>query len=332
MALSPRIALSLPIPGNVQASLERAQWAERHGFHDLWIADSGDLDALTLSAAVALKTQRVRIGTAVVPVYPRTPATFAATAATIAALAPGRFILGLGSSSQTMMEGWHGVEFKKPLTRVKETALIVRGVLAGEKSDFDGETLHSHGYRASPLPNPPVPIYLAGLLPKMLEMAGEVGDGVVLNLFPLSALPKMIEHIETGAKRAGKTLADVDIVCRHQVCVTENPAAAREFVRKRFAPYFATPVYNNFLRWFGFPDVADEIERGWREKNRALTEGALSDVLVEQIAIMGSADKCREEVRAFVKGGITTPMIAAFATDPVEFEATQEAFLPDRFL
>jgi alkanesulfonate monooxygenase SsuD/methylene tetrahydromethanopterin reductase-like flavin-dependent oxidoreductase (luciferase family) len=204
-------------------------------------------------------------------------------------------------------------------------------MLAGEKSDFDGETIRSHGFRANPVPKPPVPIYLAGLLPKMLEMAGEVGDGVVLNLFPLSALPKMIEHIEAGAKRAGKSLADLDIVCRHQVCVTDNPAAAREFVRKRFAPYFATPVYNNFLRWFGFPGVADQIERGWREKNRALTEGALGDELVEQIAVIGSAEKCRAEVRAFVRGGITTPVIAAFAADPKEFEATQDAFLPDRF-
>lgn len=332
MARHQRIALSLPIPGNAHASLDRALWAERHGFQDVWIADSGDLDALTLAAAVALKTEKVRIGTAVVPVYPRTPAIFASTAATIASLAPGRFILGLGSSSQTMMEGWHGVEFSKPLTRVKETATLVRSMLAGQKSDFDGETIRSHGFRANPLPKPPVPIYLAGLLPKMLEMAGEVGDGVILNLFPLSALPKMIEHIEIGAKRAGKTLADVDIVCRHQVCVTDDLPAARDFIRKRFAPYFATPVYNNFLRWFGFPEVADQIERGWKEKNRAMTEGALSDSLVEQIAVMGPADKCREEVRAFIKGGITTPMIAAFAVDPNQYEATQEAFLPERFL
>jgi probable F420-dependent oxidoreductase len=331
MAQPTRIALSLPVPGNIQASLERAQWAEQHGFDDVWLADSGDLDALTLAAAVALQTKKVRIGTAVVPVYPRTPAIFASTAATIAALAPGRFVLGLGSSSQTMMEGWHGAEFKKPLTRVKETATLVRGMLAGDKSNFDGDTLHSHGFRANPLPNPPVPIYLAGLMPKMLEMAGEFGDGVVLNLFPVSALPKMVEHIEIGAKRAGKTLADVDIVCRHQTCVTDDLAAARDFVRKRFAPYFATPVYNNFLRWFGFPDVADQIERGWKEKNRGLTEGAMDDALIEQIAVMGSADKCREEIRAFIKGGVTTAMIAPFASDPKEYAATQEAFLPDRF-
>lgn len=331
MAQPTRIGLSLPIPGNVEATLARAQWAERSGFDGIWLADSGDLDALTLAAALALKTERVRIGTAVVPVYPRSPAVFASTATTIAQLAPGRFILGLGSSSQTMIEGWHGLPFSKPLTRVKETTQILRGVMAGEKSDFDGDTLRSHGYRMSPLPKPPVPIFLAGLLPKMLEMAGEYGDGVVLNLFPLSALPKMIEHIAAGAERAGKRLEDLEIVCRHQVCVTDNPAAAREFVRKRFAPYFATPVYNNFLRWFGFPDVADRIEAGWREKSRSKTEGALEDSLVEQIAVIGDAEKCRQEIRDFVSGGITTPVISAFATDPAEYEATVEAFRPDRF-
>jgi alkanesulfonate monooxygenase SsuD/methylene tetrahydromethanopterin reductase-like flavin-dependent oxidoreductase (luciferase family) len=231
-----------------------------------------------------------------------------------------------------MIEGWHGLPFAKPLTRVKETARLVRSMLAGEKSAFEGETLRSQGYRVSPPPKALVPIYLAALMPRMLEMAGELGDGVVLNLFPLAALPRMMEHIAAGARRAGKRLEELEIVCRHQVCVTENPGAAREFIRRRFAPYFATPVYNNFLRWFGYPEVARRIEEGWREKSRAKTEGALDDALVEQIAVIGDADKCREEIRAFVRGGVTTPAISAFSPDPAEFEATLEAFRPDRFL
>ena len=332
MAQPARIGISLPVPGSVEATLERAHWAERSGFDGVWLTDAGDLDALTLAAAIALRTERIRIGTAVIPVYPRTPAVFASTAATIAQLAPGRFILGLGSSSQTMIEGWHGQTFAKPLTRVKETARLVRSMLAGEKSAFEGETVRSQGYRVSPLPKSPVPIYLAGLMPNMLEMAGEFGDGVVLNLFPLGALPRMIEHIAAGARRAGKRLEELEIVCRHQVCVTRDPAAAREFVRRRFAPYFATPVYNNFLRWFGYPDVADRIEAGWREKNRAKTEGALDDALIDQIAVIGDADKCREEIRAFVRGGVTTPAISPFAGDPEEYDRTLEAFRPDRFL
>ncbi len=331
MSMPTRIGLSLPVPGNLEATLTQAEWAEQNGFDGIWFADSGDLDALTLAAAAAQRTERVRIGTAVVPVYPRSPAIFASTATTIAQLAPGRFILGLGSSSHLMIEGWHGIEFRKPLTRVKETTLLLRSMLGGEKSAFEGTTLRSHGYRAVPPPQP-VPIYLAGLMPKMLEMAGEFGDGVVLNLFPMDALPKMMEHIAIGAERGGKRVEELDIVCRHQVCVTDDVAGAREFVRKRFAPYFSTPVYNNFLSWFGFPEKAATIAEGWKEKDRAKTEGALDDALVEQIAVIGDADKCREEIREFVRRGITTPVISAFGPDPRQYQDTVDAFRPERFL
>jgi len=331
MPRPPRIALSLPIPGDLAATLARAEWGEQKGFESLWLSDSGDLDALTLSPLLAARTKNVRIGTAVVPVYSRTPAVFASTVATIAAAAPGRFVLGLGSSSHAMIEGWHGQPFDKPLTRVKETARLVRSMLAGEKSDFEGELLRSHGFMVNPVPNQPVPIYLAALMPKMLEMAGEFGDGVILNLFPLSALPRMLEHIETGAKRAGKKLEDLEIVCRHQVCVTREPAKARDWIRRRFAPYFSTPVYNNFLSWFGFPEVARTINEGWKEKNRAKTEGAFDDGLIEQIAVIGGAGKCQAEIRAFAKAGITTPMIAPFGTEPKEVQETLDTFVPGRF-
>jgi probable F420-dependent oxidoreductase len=327
-----RLALSLPVPGDLDATLARAEWAEQQGFESLWLADSGDLDALTVAPLVAARTRRARIGTAVVPVFSRTPALLASTAATIAAAAPGRFVLGLGASSHTMIESWHGLPFDKPLTRVRETAVLVRRMLAGEKSDFDGTTVRSHGFKVSPVPQPPVPIYLAALMPKMLEMAGEFGDGVVLNLFPLSALPRMLEHVAAGAARSGRMLEDLEIVCRHQVCVTNDLAQARAWVRRRFAPYFATPVYNHFLAWFGYPDAARQIAEGWQEKNRAKTESALSDELIEQIAVIGGTEKCREEIRAFVRAGITTPMIAAFSLDGAEPRDTLEAFVPERFI
>jgi alkanesulfonate monooxygenase SsuD/methylene tetrahydromethanopterin reductase-like flavin-dependent oxidoreductase (luciferase family) len=113
--------------------------------------------------------------------------------------------------------------------------------------------------------------------------------------------------------------------------VTGEPAKARDWVRRRFAPYFSTPVYNNFLSWFGFPEKARAISEGWREKNRAKTEGALDDSLIEQIAVIGDADKCRAEIRAFVAAGITTPAISAFSLDGKENLETMEAFTPANF-
>jgi alkanesulfonate monooxygenase SsuD/methylene tetrahydromethanopterin reductase-like flavin-dependent oxidoreductase (luciferase family) len=157
---------------------------------------------LTQVAAVAHHTSTIRIGIAVTPVYTRTPAVIAASMNVIGQLLPGRFVMGIGSSSQTIMGQWNGIPLDKPLTRVKETAIMVRSMLAGEKSDFQGETLSSRGYRQAPLDNPP-PVYIGALRPKMIEMAAEFGQGVIFNLWPKSVLPKMMEHVKIGAERAG---------------------------------------------------------------------------------------------------------------------------------
>ena len=326
-----RIAITLPIPPDVESSIAYAKWAELEGYDDVWFADLGTIDSLTMAAAVATQTERVRIGMAIVPVFSRTPAVIAASALTLSHLAPGRIVLGLGASSHAMIESWHGLPFEKPLTRVRETALLVRDMLAGEKTAFAGETLHSHGFRLGLAPKKPVPIYLAALRPKMLEMAGEVGEGVVVNLFPAEALPKMLEHIAIGAERAGKTLADREVVCRHQVIVTADKDATREQLRRHFAPYFATPVYNKFLAWCGYPEVAQEIAAGWAAKDRERTTAAFSDQLLESMAIFGTMEECREKIRALGKGGITTHIIACPFPDPYHIRATLETFSPRTF-
>ena len=324
-----RTALTLPDPRGVEATIELAKWAEDEGYDDLWFADSSGVDALTTAAAVAINTQRCRIGTAIIPVYSRTPAVLASTAHVLNKLSKGRFILGLGSSSQTMMENWHGQKFEKPLTRVKETTLLVKSMLSGEKSDFDGTTVHSHGYRQIPLDTDEQPVYMAALRGKMLEAAAEFSDGVILNLFPKDALPKMIEHIRIGAERAGKKLEDVEIVCRHQVIVTDDKPAARDLIRRGFAPYYATPVYNAFLAWAGYEDVAKTIAEGWAAKDRAKTTGALDDGLVDDIAILGSLEECQDRIREYGEVGITTHIISCVS--PAEAQATFDAFTASKF-
>jgi alkanesulfonate monooxygenase SsuD/methylene tetrahydromethanopterin reductase-like flavin-dependent oxidoreductase (luciferase family) len=246
-------------------------------------------------------------------------------------LAPGRFILGLGSSSHAMVEGWHGLPFEKPLTRVKETVQLVRAMLAGEKTDFAGETLRSRGYTLGLVPKAPVPLYVAALRAKMLELAGELGEGVVLNLFPAEALPRMLEHVDAGARRGGTTLAQREVVCRHQVVVTDNKPEARALFRRHFAPYYATPVYNKFLAWCGYEEAAATIAEGWREKNRDKTSAALDDALIDRIAIIGSATECQARVRELAQGGVTTHVIHSMLPDPYSVRATLETFSPKRF-
>ena len=196
MALAKRMAVTLPAGPKIAATLERMRWAEDNGYADAWFADSGAPDSLTQVAVLGPQTQNLRIGIAVTPVYTRSPSVLAATADVISQAMPGRFVMGLGSSSQTIMGQFNGIPLEKPLTRVKETAIMVRAMLTGEKTNFtEFETLYSRGYRQAPCENPP-PIYLAALRPKMIEMAAEVGDGVIFNLWPKSALPKMMDARE----------------------------------------------------------------------------------------------------------------------------------------
>ncbi len=330
MALEKRVAVTLPAGPNIQHTIDRLKWAEDNGFPDAWFSDAGAPDTLTQIAAIAHHTQNIRIGVAVTPVYTRSPSVIAASANVIGQLLPGRFIVGLGSSSQTIMGQWNGIPLEKPLTRVKETAQLVRTMLSGEKTDFQGETLFSRGYRQAPLENPP-PIYLGALRPKMIEMAAEYGDGVIFNLWPKSALPKMMEHVAIGAERAGKKAEDVEIVNRAMVLATDDKEAGRNLFRAAFAPYYATPVYNKFLAWAGYGDAAETITEGWAAKDRAKTSGALTDEMIDEIAIIGTEDEIRDRIREDAAGGVHTSIIAPLGINPEDAQRTFAAFRADDF-
>lgn len=325
-----KLAVSLPVPPDVASCLDWAVRAEDLGYESVWIADTNGPDPFVLAAAVLRATRRLRVGIAVSPVYTRTPGVLAAASATLAQLGPGRFVLGLGSSSHTIVEQWHGLSFSKPVTRVRETVALVRQLLSGEKSQFAGQTIRSHGLRLFVQPPAPVPIYVGALRPPMLELAGEVADGVAVNLFPVEALPRMLAHVAAGAKRAGKDPATLEVVCRHQVLVTDDRPAARELFRSALTGYFATPVYNRFAAWYGFEEEARLIAEGFRTGNRALTRQGMSDRFVDALAIFGSVQECRERIAAYVAAGVTTTAISVLSFDPETVRATLEGLAPSR--
>jgi probable F420-dependent oxidoreductase len=309
-------------PGAVQDIIEWAQWAESKGFDDLWLGDAGAIDALTLSALLLQNTERLRIGIAVVPVYTRTPAVLAATVATLHDIAPGRFVLGLGSSSETMITRWHGMAFDQPLTRVRETVSILRQALAGEKTVFEGETLRSVGYR-QPAVVGDVPIMLAALGPKMIRLAVSESDGVILNLFPVNALPGIMAQV-----RAAQPGPQFEVGTRLQALITDDLDAGRNRFRYYFAPYYASPVYNLFLASAGYERDAEELLRAARRGDWQTARAALSDRAVDEIAVIGSAARCRERIEEMVEAGIDTPMVWCMSTDRDEQFATYEALAP----
>ncbi len=325
-----RIAVTLPAGPRIEDTVERIRWAEENGIPDAWFSDSGAPDTLTQVAGIAHQTTSIRIGTAVTPVYTRSPSVLAASANVIGQLLPNRFIMGLGSSSQTIMGQFNGIPLDKPLTRVRETAELVRTMLTGAKTDYDGETVFSRGYRQAPMEHP-TPIYLAALRPKMIEMAAEVGDGVIFNLWPKGALPKMMEHVAIGAKIAGKDPASVEIVNRAMVLCTDDKEYGRNLFRAAFGPYYATPVYNKFLAWAGYGESAEQITEGWAAKDRAKTANAMTDEMIDEIAIIGNEDEIRQRIQEDADGGVDTHIIAPLAGNREDVERTFAAFTADQF-
>jgi probable F420-dependent oxidoreductase len=306
-----------------------ARRAEELGYESLWIADVGGPDPFVVAAAAAAVTSRARIGTAVIPAYTRSAPVIAGAAASCAELAPGRFVLGVGASSENIVQNWSGIPFRRPLARVRETVTTVRGILAGERTSFSGKTLSSHGYRLlMKTPQPAIPIHVGALMPPMLELAGEIADGVTLNMMPVEAVPRMLEHARAAAARAGKDPASLEVVARFQVCVTDDKAGARALLRAAFGPYFATSVYNRFVDWCGFHEEAREILAGWQAKDRGRVAAGVTDDMLDRIGIMGSATECRERIEAFREAGVTTPMISSFYPDEAVMWRTFEALAP----
>jgi probable F420-dependent oxidoreductase len=342
-----RLAVSLPVPFlDARRCVEIARRAENEwGYPAIWLAETSGPDSFALGGAIAAATSRATLGTAIVPVYNRTPAVLAMSTATLAELSQGRFVLGLGSSSHAIIEDWNGVPFELPLTRVRETVEVVRQALAGGKTAFQGKTLRSRGFRLGNPPAQPVPIYLAALRSKMLELAGEIGDGVIVNLFPVTALPQMLAALRRGAARgksarsepqasevhqAGRDASGFEVVCRFQVAITDDVPAARGLLRLAFAGYFAQPVYNAYLRWCGFEAEAEALAQAFARGDRAASAAALTDAMLDRIAILGSAERCREQIAEFVAAGVTTPVIAPLAADARAIEKVFEAFAPAR--
>ena len=328
-----RLGLYLsPTPAHGDA-FERARWADREGFDDLWFPDGdGMRDAMTFAATLAGCTERVRLCTGITPVYTRVPAVLATSTLAINRVAPGRFALGLGSSTHTMVERWYGVPFAKPLTRVRETVELVRGLLAGEKTRYEGATVASHGFRLKERIEGAVPIFLAAMGPKMLELAGEMADGVILNHFtPLDRVPFALECLDRGAKRSGRRVEDLEVAQRVAVWVTDDDEAAREYFRTDFSFYGSTEVYRHIIELMGYPDAAQEIRKGFEVRDRARIMAAVPDEAVERMYVWGDRATCHRRVREFYRAGVTTVAVAPQGTAAGDFDATCEAFRPAAF-
>jgi probable F420-dependent oxidoreductase len=290
-----------------------AREAEARGYRTAWVGEASGLEAIVLSTLIATHTQTLKIANGVVPVQTRTPIVYGQAAATLAHLAPGRFALGLGLSSEIIVGQWHGLPFSPSVQQMREAVQIIRMTAAGERVSFEGRFYRLRNFRlAIPAPSPAPRIYLAALGPRMCELAGEVADGVLLNWIPLAAVPASLRHVEAGARRAGRSLADVDAAVYVRTCVTDEREPAREALAREITGYAIANAYRRFFAECGFAAEVEAVNAAWKAGDRTGAVKGISARVLDGLGAVGPAGACREQLDAFARAG-ATPVVVPFA-------------------
>jgi len=305
-----------------ESSLENilscARCAEEAGVESVWVPEAWGRDAFLALAAVAQVTERLKLGTGIVNVYSRSPATLAMAAATLDELSKGRAILGVGSSGPGVVERWHGIRYERPLTRVRETVGIVRLALSGATVDFQGSFFHVSGFKlAMGQPKRAIPIYVAALGPKMLRLAGEIADGVLLYLCSLPAIHMAIGEIRKGANEVGRSLDNFEVAALLPTVVSENRGEAQAIVARAIAYYVGGmgTYYRRVISESGFASEATKIKDAWRRGDRLSATTEVSERLIDSVALAGSPDACRRKLEDFRNSGVTLPILSLSPQD-----------------
>jgi probable F420-dependent oxidoreductase len=311
-----RWALSVPLDGfELAEHAEIAREAERLGYMDAWSLEADGVDCFAPLAVVGMATA-MRLGTAIANVYTRGPATLAMCAAGIAEIAPGRFCLGIGAGSQPIVESWNGGMFVRPATRVRETAQFLRRALGGERVVFRGETFSVDGFRLTRPPSQPIPIYIAALRPGMLRVAGEVGDGVILNWLSAEDVPKSVAVVREAARQAGRDPAAVEITARLLINVDPPGPPSDLAVRRHVTAYLNVPVYRAFQEWLGRAEALEPMWEAWRTGDRRAAVSAVPEKVMNDLIIRGSMDEMRAHVDRYLDAGIDTAFLQFSSSEP----------------
>jgi probable F420-dependent oxidoreductase len=305
-----RYGMTIPI-GGVPLS-EHQDWFREMvdlGYTDFWSSEAGGQDGFTPLALAAAWAPEARLGIAIIPAFTRGPATLAMSAASLAEAAPGRFVMGVGASSNVIVERWNGIPYEKPYARVRDTVDFMRRALAGEKIEEDYESFSIKGFKLQTAPLAEQPkILVAALREGMLRLAGRIGDGAILNWLSAEDVKTVAPLVHAGG--AGK-----EIVARLFVCPTKDAPMARAIGRRMIAAYLTVPVYAAFHEWLGRAELLEGLWSHWKAGDRKAALEAIPDEVVDALVIHGSPDECREHVARYVEAGVDTPALAIIHAD-----------------
>ncbi|MGI8531709.1 MAG: LLM class F420-dependent oxidoreductase [Geodermatophilaceae bacterium] len=325
--------------GNDADNIALAKHADRLGFSVVWAAEAYGSDTPTVLAWVGALTERVDLGAAVMQIPARTPATTAMTAATLDTLSGGRFRLGLGVSGPQVSEGWHGVRFGDPLGRTREYADIVRSALRRERVRYDGK------HHTLPLPDGPgkalaltvhpvreqIPLYLAAVGPKNLELTGEIADGWLAIFYSPEHSADSLAALRTGRERAGRTGEPMDIAVTTPIALGDDVAAAADPVRAYCALYIGgmgtreQNFYNRLAARMGFDQAAAEIQDRYLSRDYAGAAAAVPLEFIDATALLGPVERIADRMQAFAASGVTTLSLAPTGGTVQQRQATLQA-------
>ena len=305
--------------------------AERLGVDSAWSAEAWGMDGVAPLAFLAARTERMELGTGILQISARTPSMTAMTALSLAAISGNRFKLGLGASGPQVVEGLQGQPFAKPLRRMRETIEIVRLAFRGEKLVYDGEfhRLPLPGGEGKPLrlsqpANPSIPIYLATLSPKALELTGELADGWLGTSFTPEHADAHLAHLRRGAERAGRSLADLDLCVGGAVGFADDVEPLLDALRPRLAFTLGamgsprTNFYNDAFKRGGHEEAAREVQQLWVAGKRDEAVARVPDEMLLQTSLVGSETRVRERIRLYRDAGVGTLRL-----DPLGATATE---------
>jgi len=307
-----RWGLTLPLPmTSIADQVDLVKRAEAAGYTDVWSGETAGPDGFTPLAFAAAHATQVRVGTGVVGVFQRGPALLAQQAASMTDATGGRFVLGIGASSDRIVEGWNGIPFEKPYSKVKETLDFLDVALQGERTP--------NGFKLETKPQHEIPVVLAALRGRMLKLAVERASGAFSNFLPISGLPQVVEGIE-GAPDG------FELLCRF-FCLPGKREEVEPIARFMFSSYITVPVYEAFYRWLGHGDAIDPMVEAWHAKDRQKAAAEAPWELIDEMFILGEPDEMHERLARFTDGGITLPVLTPI-TSPDKLGDLIEALAP----
>ncbi len=298
-----RYGMTIPLDG--VPLLEHREWIEELetlGYTDLWSSEAIVHDGLTPLALASVWGPSLRLGCAILPVYLRGPALLAMSIASLCQAAPGRFVVGLGSSSNVIVQDWNGIPFEKPYQHTRDMARFLRSALTGARLSEDYETFSVKNFRLIPQLEEQPRILIAALRQGMLRLAGREADGAIINWLSADDVKRVVPYVKEGGE-------DKEIVARIFVCPTPDAEEARERARFAINSYLNVPVYAAFHEWLGRGDALREMWDRWAKGDRKGALAAIPDEVVDDLVIHGTPEECRAHIQRYVESGVDTPVL-----------------------